>query len=154
MTYHIFIGEATVTVWLSSGGVTVHHVELESVQECSTHCTHTHTHTHSLSLSGIHTCTLSKLYSYIYTQSLAIDLRQTLSGILHLQYCVGAGWVAIGEGGDGDRGNHSPPLTLLHLNPHHLQQLVTQSVSHIKLVERERERERERRGERRGERGG
>ena len=57
----------------------------------------------------------------------------TLCGVLHLQEGVGAGRFAVGEGGDGHRGDHGPPLTLLHLHPHLLQQLVIQSVSDVKL---------------------
>ena len=57
----------------------------------------------------------------------------TLCGVLHLQEGIGAGRFAVGEGGDRHRGDHGPPLTLLHLHPHLLQQLVIQSVGDVKL---------------------
>ena len=58
----------------------------------------------------------------------------TLSGVLHLEESVGAGRLPVGEGGDGYRGHDAPPLALLHLHPHFLQQLVVQSVGHVKLT--------------------
>ena len=42
--------------------------------------------------------------------------------------------MAVWECGNGDGGDHTPPLTLLHLHPHILQQLVVERVCHVELV--------------------
>ena len=41
--------------------------------------------------------------------------------------------MAVWECGNGDCGDDTPSLTLLHLNPHMLQQLVVERVRHVKL---------------------
>ena len=111
--YHVFICKALITVWLSSGWVTVLHIELQCVQKCTTHCTITQA-THII-----------RTYVQCATQ--------TLCGIFHLNESVGGGGMAVWERGNGDCGDDTPPLALLHLNPHILQQLVIEGVGHIKL---------------------